>query len=126
MDGLGKVLRDRAAALALSDSEVARRAGLSQARYHNYVSDQTEPDLATLVRICRILGISPNDALGYDQRSPVPTGDDLMRERIRSAVQAIEGDALAFMADMLEALVSSRLKFVRQGTRSRKRKSAVL
>ena len=116
MDGLGKVLRDRAAALGLSDSEVARRAGLSQARYHNYVSDQTEPDLATLVRVCRTLGISPDKALGYDQRSSAPTGDDLMRERIRSAVQAIEGDALALLADMLEALVSVRLK----GTRKRR------
>ena len=116
MDGLGKVLRDRAAALGLNDSEVARRAGLSQARYHNYVAEVTEPDLATLVRICRTLGITPNVALGYDGPGTNPAGDDLARQRIHSAVQAIEGDALALMADMLEAVVNSRLKAARRGT----------
>ena len=122
MKGLGKVLRDRATVLGLSDSEVARRLGLSQARYHNYVADVTEPDLATFVRICRTLGVSPNEALGYDGRAPSPTGDDLSRERVHSAVQAIEGDVLAYTADMLEALVNSRLKSVRKTTTARRPK----
>ena len=122
MKGLGKVLRDRATVLGLSDSEVARRVGLSQARYHNYVADVTEPDLATFVRICRTLGVSPNEALGYDARVSSPTGDDLSRERVHSAVQAIEGDVLAYTADMLEALVNSRLKTVRKTTTARRRK----
>ncbi len=121
MKGLGKVLRDRATVLGLSDSEVARRVGLSQARYHNYVADVTEPDLATFVRICRTLGVSPNEALGYDASVSSPSGDDLSRERVHSAVQAIEGDVLAYTADMLEALVNSRLKTVRT-TRARRRK----
>ncbi len=121
MDGLGKRLRDRGAALGLSDSEVARRAGLSQARHHNYVAEVTEPDLATLVRICRTLGISPNEALGYDGQVRVPSGDDLSRERVYAAVQAIEGEALTLMADVLEAPVSSRLKITRKETARRKR-----
>ena len=125
MDGLGQVLRDRAAFLGLSDSEVARRAGLSQARYHNYVAEVNEPDLATLVRICRTLGISPNEALGYNEQVPVPSGDALARERVHSAVQAIEGEALALMADVLEALVSSRLKTARKGTVAQRAKPKV-
>ena len=122
MKGLGQVLRDRATVLGLSDSEVARRVGLSQARYHNYVADVTEPDLATFVRICRTLGVSPNEALGYDGQVSAPTGDDLSRERVYSAVQAIDGDVLAYTADMLEALVNSRLKTVRKTTTARRRK----
>lgn len=125
MKGLGKVLRDRATVLGLSDSEVARRVGLSQARYHNYVAEMTEPDLATFVRICRTLGVSPNEALGYDGQVPAPTGDDLSRERAYSAVQAIEGDVLAYTADMLEALVNSRTKTVRKTTTARRRKPEV-
>ena len=124
MKGLGKVLRDRATVLGLSDSEVARRVGLSQARYHNYVADVTEPDLATFVRICRTLGVSPNEALGYEGRVPHPTGDDLSRERVYSAVQAIEGDVLAYTADMLEALVNSRLKTARKTTTRRRKPEA--
>ncbi len=124
MKGLGKVLRHRATVLGLSDSEVARRLGLSQARYHNYVADVTEPDLATFVRICRTLGVSPNEALGYDVRVSSPTGDDLSRERVHSAVQAIEGDVLAYTADMLEALVNSRLKTVRKTTARRRKPGA--
>ena len=122
MKGLGKVLRDRATVLGLSDSEVARRLGLSQARYHNYVADVTEPDLATFVRICRTLGVSPNEALGYDGQISTPSGDDLARERVHSAVQALQGDALAYTADMLDALVSSRLK-TSPKTTARRRKS---
>ena len=122
MKGLGKVLRDKATALGLSDSEVARRLGLSQARYHNYVVEVTEPDLATFVRICRTLCVSPNEALGYEGQVSAPTGDDLSRERVYSAIQAIEGDALAFTADMLEAVVSTRLKTTRKPTTTRRRK----
>ncbi len=121
MKGLGKVLRDRATVLGFSDSEVARRVGLSQARYHNYVAETTEPDLATLVRICRTLGISPNEALGYHERPPAPTGDELSRERVQVAVQALEGDALAYTAEMLEALAASRVKSARRGSTPRKR-----
>ena len=124
MKGLGKVLRDKAMALGLSDSEVARRLGLSQARYHNYVVEVTEPDLATFVRICRTLRVSPNEVLGYDGRVSSPTGDDLSRERVYSAVQAIDGDVLTYTADMLEALVSSRLKTVRKTTARRRKPEA--
>ena len=75
-------------------------------RMSSYCPQVHEPDLATFVRICRTLGISPNEALGYDAQVSSPTGDDLSRERVRSAVQAIEGDVLAHTADMLEALVT--------------------
>jgi transcriptional regulator with XRE-family HTH domain len=51
MKGLGQRLRERARELGLADAAVAERLGLSQQRYQNYASDQTEPDLETLVRI---------------------------------------------------------------------------
>ena len=65
MNGLGQRLRERARELGLADATVAERLGLSQQRYHNYISDQTEPDLQTLVRICRALATEPNVVLAF-------------------------------------------------------------
>jgi transcriptional regulator with XRE-family HTH domain len=69
MRSLGKNLRKRARELNLSDAEVARRIGLTEQRYGNYVRGEREPDLETLVRICKTLGISPNEALGWETAS---------------------------------------------------------
>ena len=59
-------LKRIARALGLSDAEVARRAGLSERRYGHYVTGRNEPDLATLLRLCKTLNVSPNDLLGYE------------------------------------------------------------
>jgi transcriptional regulator with XRE-family HTH domain len=56
-------LRERARELELSDAEVARRAGLSERRYGYYATSEREPNLATLIRICEVLGVTPNDLL---------------------------------------------------------------
>ena len=105
MNGLGKILRERARSLGLSDSEVARRLGLSQARYHNYVADVAEPDLGTLVRICGVLGTSPNEVLSPGDAVGARTAAEIARERIASAAAALDGDALAYTADLIEAML---------------------
>lgn len=110
MQGLGRALRERAAALGLSDSEVARRTGLSQARYHNYVAETAEPDLGTLVRICRTLATSPDCMLDFSGSSAVKTEDDMLMDRLVSAASALEGAALAYTADLVEAMVSVQRK----------------
>lgn len=66
MDGIGDRLRARARQLDLNDSQVARRAGLDERRYHHYVKDRNEPDLATILRLCAILEITPNQLLGWE------------------------------------------------------------
>ena len=106
MDGFGKMLRNRAAALGLTDSEVARRLGLSQARYHNYVSDTAEPDLGTLLRICRALSTSPDEVLAFDGPISSASGDDLQRHRVASAISAMQGDELVYAADLIEAMIT--------------------
>ena len=106
MEGLGKNLRERARALGLSDSEIARRLGLSQARYHNYVSDTAEPDLGTLIRICRVLGTSPDELLIPARKAAPPTGSEIARQRVASAAAALEGEALAYTADLIEAMLT--------------------
>ncbi|MEQ8966848.1 MAG: helix-turn-helix transcriptional regulator [Azospirillaceae bacterium] len=67
MDGFGENLRRRARELGLSDSEVARRVGLSANRYSNYVRNEREPDLATLRKLADVLGISLDSLLNSDK-----------------------------------------------------------
>lgn len=66
MRGVGKRLKARGVVLNLADAEVARRAHVEQRAYSNYVNDKREPDFETLRRICDVLGISPNELLGFE------------------------------------------------------------
>lgn len=102
-------LRKRAEELGISNAEAARRVGLSERRYGNYVSGRREPDLATLVRIAAVLETSPNrllsfagsnDELGQTQE-PGPI------DRIRSAINALPASQLETVAVMVEALAAA-------------------
>jgi transcriptional regulator with XRE-family HTH domain len=59
-------LAARARELGLTNAEVARRAGLSERRFGNYVSDYREPDLQTLVTLARVLLVSTDRLLGFE------------------------------------------------------------
>ncbi|MBB6306455.1 helix-turn-helix transcriptional regulator [Xanthobacter tagetidis] len=69
MDLFAANLRARAAALNPSNAEAARRAGLNERRYFHYVSEAREPDLATLVKISKALGTTPDALLGAKRES---------------------------------------------------------
>lgn len=99
-------LRKRAEQLGISHAEVARRAGLSETRYGNYVSGRREPDLATLVRIASVLATTPSELLTDD--SLASTSDDLARQRAIAALAALPHDDLERVAIMVEALAASR------------------
>lgn len=105
MDGVGERLRARARALQLSDAEVARRLGLSQSRYAHYVNDTREPDLATFVRICRVLGTTPNEVLGATATTEEPASEQyLLRRRIAAAGEAMSLEALRTAVVVMNAL----------------------
>ncbi len=123
MEGLGEKLRQRARELGLTDTEVARRLGLSQARYAHYVNDKREPDFRTFVNICRILSTSSDHLFGIDgtnpppglSESPVPAAPGdwptpesealLLRDRIHAALEAMTVPTLRTAATVLDALV---------------------
>lgn len=94
-------MRERARELGLSDSEVARRIGITQRRYSSYVNATREPNFADLLRVCKALAITPDHVLGLTQPEP---GDDAERRALlalrsmtlegrRLAVAAVEGMA---------------------------------
>lgn len=107
MESFGKMLRERARQLNLSDAEVARRAGLNERRYGHYVTGKREPDLATLLRICGVLKTTPNVLLGFEERLEGAETDQLT-ECLISAVQVMAVDDLRLSVKFADMLIAHR------------------
>ena len=114
MNVFGKRLRERARELDLTDAEVARRAGLNERRYGHYVTNMREPDLNTLVRICTVLGTTPNylldiaegeSALQGREISPDEQERKTQQARLMAAGNALEPNNLRLAVKQIEALV---------------------
>ena len=76
----------------------------SQQRYHNYTSDQTEPDYETLMRICRALDTEPNVVLGFSA-APLRADDGaVLRARIAAATGTMVLPTLKVTAAIVETL----------------------
>ena len=108
MDTFAKNLRRRAEELGISNAEAARRAGLSDRRYGNYVSGRREPDLATLVRIAQVLETTPNALLGIDIPPKAAGRKKALRDKIASAVSALDDKDREVLAVCAEAIVKLR------------------
>lgn len=107
MEGLGKRLRARAQALGLTDTEVARRAGLGERRYGHYIQDRHEPDLGTLVKIAAVLGAT-TDSLLLEGQAQSPVERQALMARLTAAADALEIDDLRPAVRMLEVLAEDR------------------
>ena len=102
MQTWGERLRLRARELGLTDAEVARRLGLAQGRYSAYVNMAREPDLALFLRICQVLGTTPDVILGVVQgeRDETP-----MMTEIVAGLRTFDDDRLALVAGLVRAVV---------------------
>ena len=107
MEPLAHRLRERARELKLSDAEVARRAGLAERRYGHYVRGAREPDLATLLRICSVLSLTPNDLLLADA-SQSETEHGRWFARLVAAGHALSAKDLKLAVRQAEALIAHR------------------
>lgn len=107
MDKFADNLRKRAAELDISNAEAARRAGLDERRYGNYITSRTEPDLATLVRIAEALKTTPNALLGVGSQR-APKKGDVLADRIVSAIDALDNKDREVVAVFADALVKLR------------------
>lgn len=87
MDGMGARMKARARELGLSDTKVAERAGLSQTRYATYTLDKFEPDLATLLRICRVLQVTPNSLLGWNNEVDTSSASKIQSKLIADILE---------------------------------------
>lgn len=107
MEGIGDRLKTRAAELGLSGAEVARRAGLTATRYGHYLQDIREPDLATLVRICRVLGLRPDVLLAYDQSASA--SDTLLAKRaaVAAYMDVLDAGSLDLALLVVQAIAAT-------------------
>ena len=105
MNGMGARMKVRARELGLSDTKVAEQAGLAQTRYAAYAVDKYEPDLATLLRICRVLRLTPNDLLGWTEKDDAEAAH--LRRRITMNLSALPPDLLKIVNTITAALVAN-------------------
>jgi transcriptional regulator with XRE-family HTH domain len=96
-------LRRRASELGISHSEAARRAGLSERRYGNYIADRREPDLRTLLQITRALHTTPNDVLGIDSHPDESDVADRLRAEISAVLQRLDQRQLELLLQQVRA-----------------------
>lgn len=106
MELFARRLRQRAIELALSDAEVARRAGLAERRYGHYVRGVREPDLETLLRICGVLDVTPNDLL-LNERPPSDDQDRWL-SRLNVTARKLGLDDLQLAVRQVEVLFEHR------------------
>lgn len=102
-----KRLRERARELELSDAEVARRAGLAERRYGHYVRGVREPDFGTLLRICAVLNLTPNELLLPDAK-PRRSVHERWLSRLISAGRKLDADDLKLVVRQTETLIEHR------------------
>lgn len=107
MEPLATNLRKQARLLGLSNAEVARRAGLTDRRYGNYVTGDREPDLATLLRISETLQTTPNDLLGIRAAGDENAQSAQLRRLVEIAGAMRSGD-LQLLIIQAEAIVAAR------------------
>jgi transcriptional regulator with XRE-family HTH domain len=105
---LGQRLRSRARELGFTNAEVARRAGLSERRYGFYVTGDHEPDLSTLLRICKVLATTPNILLGFSEDGKEGSNRAALIERLRTASRALSEHDLQTLVIQAEALMTHR------------------
>ena len=107
MDLFARRLRKRAQQLGLSDAEVARRASLAERRYGNYVRGKREPDFETLLRICAVLDVTPNDLL-LSGRPPEVELEHRWLSRLTATARKLNSDDLELVVCQVEVLLDHR------------------
>ena len=105
-----KQLRARGRQLELSDAAIARRLGISQSRYTNYVNGHREPDFAMLTRICRVLHTTPNDLLDFTAPGAKTAEESRDLQRIMAAAQALAPENLKMAVVVMDAIAAQREK----------------
>lgn len=116
MDIFADRLRKRAGELGFSLAQVARRADVPERSFAHYAAGRSEPDLATLVRIARALGVSVDYLVGRERPEAAEQGADRIRHPIGATCELLNEQSLA----LADSIVAALLEHQRALPRSRK------
>jgi transcriptional regulator with XRE-family HTH domain len=108
MDGFGARLAARARELGLTNAEVARKAGLSERRFGNYVTDYREPDLRTLATLARVLLITADALLGLAPDAAAESDRSRLLAQIKISLSRLPEAELELIAVQLRAVAEWR------------------
>lgn len=106
METLSQRLRERAKQLGISNAEAARRIGLDERRYAHYASGRREPDLATLVRIAKVLGTTPNWLLDANEAKTLDPLKSHLIDRFENAATGMTINELELCVIQAEAITA--------------------
>jgi len=109
MDGFGVRLAARARELGLSNAEVARRAGLSERRFGNYVADYRDPGLSTLATLAKVMLITTDTLLGLATERAESDRGRLLGE-IEAALRHLPESDLDLISIQLRAVAERRAR----------------
>lgn len=109
MDTFARKLRERAQQLGISNAEVARRCELDERRYAHYAAGRREPDLATLVKISKVLGTTPNWLLGLTPNGDEETMSTNLLGRLYAAAAMLNETELRILVVQAEAIAQGRI-----------------
>ena len=103
MQILSDRLRLLATRLSLKDAAIAASAGVPPRAYSHYVTGRNEPSLDTLLRICKALGVTPNDLL-LENAEVSPLDEDARILRLMWSVRQLDAKSLSIAQDMIDVL----------------------
>lgn len=104
---IGPMLRNRRKELNLTLADVARSAGIAAGFLSEIERDQASPSVATLIRLCEVLGIAVGSLFASNQPLLVRAG---AREKMRYGGQMITYELLTSRTAHLMASVMSELQ----------------
>ncbi|NBC32198.1 MAG: helix-turn-helix domain-containing protein [Alphaproteobacteria bacterium] len=107
MDVFGERCEARREQLGLSQAEVARRAGLDPTQLNHYVRGRHDPPLHGIVRICRVLDLTPGQLLGTEPMPLLPDRDHpraARLEELQHEARLLDDEQLAVAVRLLRAL----------------------
>ncbi|MBL4619509.1 MAG: helix-turn-helix transcriptional regulator [Marinicaulis sp.] len=111
MSQLAKNLKKRAQELGLSDTEIAHSANLPTRRYGHYTTGYREPNLDTLLVICEVLDISPNQLLEWNKDDrPHRTASSSAQSKLNSLARSMTNDQLDMLLEIGSTLSKKKRK----------------
>lgn len=66
--GFGNNIKEAMQAKGLTQTKLAEMLGVRQNTISQWITETNEPNVETILRLCRLLDVTPNELLGWEDR----------------------------------------------------------